>query len=119
MSIEMLKEEVLAANLELVTKNLVISTWGNVSGYDAETGYMVIKASGVPYADMKKEHMVVVDMEGNTVDGRYTPSTDAPTHMELYRAWSGKGIRGIVHIHSLNATMWAHIMDRRGASYER
>lgn len=109
MSIETLKAEVLAANLELVTKKLVISTWGNVSGYDEETGFMVIKASGVPYDEMTTEHMVVVDMEGNRVDGRYTPSTDTPTHIELYKAWSGKGIRGIVHTHSQNATMWAQM----------
>ena len=68
MSIETLKEEVLAANLDLVTKNLVISTWGNVSGYDGETGVMVIKASGVPYDKMTKEHMVTVDLDGNVID---------------------------------------------------
>ena len=75
MSIETLKEEVLAANLDLVTKNLVISTWGNVSGYDGETGVMVIKASGVPYDKMTKEHMVTVDLDGNVIDSPYSPST--------------------------------------------
>ena len=109
MSIETLKEEVLAANLDLVTKNLVISTWGNVSGYDGETGVMVIKASGVPYDKMTKEHMVTVDLDGNVLDSPYSPSTDTWTHIELYRAWKDKGIRGIVHTHSLNATMWAQL----------
>ena len=109
MSIETLKEEVLAANLDLVTKNLVISTWGNVSGYDGETGVMVIKASGVPYDKMTKEHMVTVDLDGNVIDSPYSPSTDTWTHIELYRAWKDKGIRGIVHTHSLNATMWAQL----------
>lgn len=109
MSLERLKEEVLEANLDLVTKNLVISTWGNVSGYDEETGLMVIKASGVPYNQMKLEHMVVVDLEGHAVEDGYAPSTDTWTHIELYRAWKDKGIRGIVHTHSLNATMWAQL----------
>lgn len=109
MSIETLKEEVLAANLDLVTKNLVISTWGNVSGYDGETGGMVIKASGVPYDKMTKEHMVTVDLDGNVIDSPYSPSTDTWTHIEIYRAWKDKGIRGIVHTHSLNATMWAQL----------
>ena len=109
MSIETLKEEVLAANLDLVTKNLVISTWGNVSGYDGETGVMVIKASGVPYDKMTKEHMVTVDLDGNVIDSPYSPSTDTWTHIEIYRAWKDKGIRGIVHTHSLNATMWAQL----------
>ena len=95
MSIETLKEEVLAANLDLVTKNLVISTWGNVSGYDGETGVMVIKASGVPYDKMTKEHMVTVDLDGNVIDSPYSPSTDTWTHIELYRAWKDKGIRGL------------------------
>ncbi len=90
-------------------KNLVISTWGNVSGYDGETGVMVIKASGVPYDKMTKEHMVTVDLDGNVIDSPYSPSTDTWTHIELYRAWKDKGIRGIVHTHSLNATMWAQL----------
>ncbi|RGY96467.1 L-ribulose-5-phosphate 4-epimerase AraD [Clostridium sp. AM58-1XD] len=109
MSIEALKKEVLVANLDLVTRNLVISTWGNVSGYDEETGLIVIKASGVPYSEMKLEHMVTVDLEGNVIDSKYTPSIDTPTHIELYKAWKDKGIRGMVHTHSVYATMWAQL----------
>ena len=109
MSIETLKEEVLAKKPGSCYKNLVISTWGNVSGYDGETGVMVIKASGVPYDKMTKEHMVTVDLDGNVLDSPYSPSTDTWTHIELYRAWKDKGIRGIVHTHSLNATMWAQL----------
>lgn len=105
--LEALKKEVLAANLDLVTKNLVISTWGNVSGYDPDTNLMVIKASGVHYDEMKEEHMVVVDMEGNVVEGDYMPSTDTDTHIELYKAFKDSGIRGLVHTHSQYATMWA------------
>ena len=109
MSIERLKEEVLAANLDLVTKKLVISTWGNVSGFDPETELMVIKASGVAYSDMTVKHMVVVDLNGNIVEGDCAPSTDTDTHIELYKSFKDKGIRGIVHTHSQYATMWAQM----------
>jgi L-ribulose-5-phosphate 4-epimerase len=109
MGLEKLKKEVLEANLELVKRNLVISTWGNVSGYDEETGLMVIKASGVHYDDMRIEHMVAVNMEGKVVEGKYQPSTDTNTHIELYKAFKDKGIRGIVHTHSQYATMWAQL----------
>lgn len=102
-----LKEEVLEANLDLVTKNLVISTWGNVSGYDPESNLMVVKASGVPYAKMGLDDMVVVDMDGNVIDSDRRPSTDTPTHIVLYKAFAKDGIRGIVHTHSQFATMWA------------
>lgn len=107
--LEKLKEEVLAANLELVEKNLVISTWGNVSGYDIDSNLMVIKASGVQYDRMGTEHMVVVDMEGRVVEGTCAPSTDTATHIELYRKFKDAGIRGLVHTHSPNATMWAQL----------
>ena len=109
MSIRALKEAVLAANLDLVTRKLVISTWGNVSGYDEASGLMVIKASGVPYSEMRLEHMVPVDLDGNVVDSSYRPSTDTKTHIELYKAWKDRGVRGIVHTHSQNATMWAQL----------
>lgn len=105
--LEKLKEEVLEANLDLVKKNLVISTWGNVSGYDKESGLVVIKASGVHYDEMGIEHMVVVDLDGKVVEGDYVPSTDTPTHIELYKVFGDEGIRGIVHTHSQFATMWA------------
>jgi len=94
------------ANLDLVQKGLVIETWGNASGIDRESGIMVIKASGVPYDDMKPEHMVPVSLAtGQTVEGNLKPSSDTATHLALYRAW--KGIGGIVHTHSLYATAWA------------
>ena len=109
MSLESLKQEVYEANMELVEKQLVISTWGNVSGYDEESGLMVIKPSGVPYAELRAEQMVPVDLEGNVVDSDYVPSTDTDTHIELYKAFKDKGIRGIVHTHSQFATMWAQL----------
>ncbi len=104
-----LKQEVLEANLELVKKNLVISTWGNVSGFDSETGLIVIKASGVPYSQMTIDDMVVVDMEGNVVEGDRRPSTDTPTHVYLYKNFGPKGIKGVVHTHSKYATTWAQL----------
>jgi L-ribulose-5-phosphate 4-epimerase len=104
--LEELKKEVCDANLELVEEGLVIQTWGNVSGVDRASGRMVIKPSGVPYSEMKPEHMVVLDLEsGKVVDGDLRPSSDTPTHLILYRAF--KGIGGVVHTHSLNATIWA------------
>lgn len=107
--LEALKQDVYEANMELVERNLVISTWGNVSGYDEETGYMVIKASGVHYKDLGLEHMIVVDMDGHVVEGDYRPSTDTMTHIAIYKAFKDKGIRGCVHTHSQNATMWAQL----------
>lgn len=103
--LEKLKEEVLEANLDLVKQNLVIYTWGNVSGIDSERGLVVIKPSGVDYDIMKAEDMVVVDLEGNVVEGRLRPSSDTPTHLVLYKAFPQVG--GIVHTHSTYATAWA------------
>lgn len=103
--LEKLKKEVLDANLELVKHGLVLFTWGNVSGKDEETGYIVIKPSGVSYDIMKAEHMVVVDLEGNIIEGEYKPSSDTATHIELYKASSD--IKGVVHTHSTWATIWA------------
>ena len=100
-----LKEEVFKANLELVKQNLVIYTWGNVSGIDREKGLVVIKPSGVDYDTMKADDMVVVDLDGNIVEGNLNPSSDTPTHLELYKAF--KDIKGVVHTHSLWATKWA------------
>jgi L-ribulose-5-phosphate 4-epimerase len=107
MNVRELREKVLEANLDLVKKNLVISTWGNVSGYDEASGLFAIKASGVSYGGMRAEHMTVLDLDGRIVEGEYAPSTDTPTHMVLYRAFKDQGIRGIVHTHSQFATMWA------------
>lgn len=104
-TVENLKKEVLEANLDLVKHGLVILTWGNVSAFDPESGLVVIKASGVEYDKMGTEHMVVVDMDGKTVDGDYNPSSDLPTHLVLYKKFSG--IRSVVHTHSEFATIWA------------
>lgn len=103
--LERLKEEVCRANLELVEFNLVVFTWGNVSGIDREQGLVVIKPSGVSYKSMKPEDMVVLDLEGNIVEGYYKPSSDTPTHLVLYKNF--KNIGGIVHTHSPWATSWA------------
>lgn len=100
-----LKQAVLEANLELPKYDLVTFTWGNVSGIDREQGLVVIKPSGVPYELMKAEHMVVVDLEGRTIDGNLKPSSDTPTHLALYKAFHQIG--GIVHTHSPWATAWA------------
>lgn len=104
--LEELKEKVFKANLELVKQGLVIFTWGNVSGIDREKGYMVIKPSGVSYDDMKASDMVVVDINtGEVVEGELNPSSDTPTHIELYKAF--KNIQGVVHTHSTYATAFA------------
>ncbi len=103
--LEKLKEEVFKANLELPKRDLVTFTWGNVSGIDREKGLVVIKPSGVEYDNMKLEDMVVVDMEGNVVEGKYKPSSDTPTHIELYKAFENLG--GVVHTHSTWATIWS------------
>lgn len=103
--LEQLKQEVLEANLELPKRGLVVYTWGNVSGIDRETGYVVIKPSGVEYEDLTAEKLVVIDLEGNIIEGDLKPSSDTPTHLELYKAFSEIG--GIVHTHSLWATSFA------------
>lgn len=100
-----LKEKVFKANLDLVKHGLVIYTWGNVSGIDHETKLVVIKPSGVDYDEMKADDMVVVDLDGNVVEGNLRPSSDTPTHLALYRAFPEIG--GIVHTHSTYATAWA------------
>ena len=104
--LEELKEKVFHANLDLVKHNLVIFTWGNVSGIDREKGLVVIKPSGVDYDVMKASDMVVVDLAtGKVVEGDLNPSSDTPTHLVLYRAFPELG--GIVHTHSTYATAWA------------
>lgn len=105
MKIEQLKQEVCYANLDLVTHGLVLFTWGNVSGIDRDTGLVAIKPSGVTYDEMKAGDMVVLDLEGNIVEGHLKPSSDTPTHLELYRNFPHIG--GIVHTHSEWATSWA------------
>lgn len=103
--LENLKKEVLEANLELVKHNLVIFTWGNVSGIDREKNLIAIKPSGVSYDEMKANDIVIVDMEGNVVEGDLKPSSDTATHIELYKKY--KEINGVVHTHSTWATGWA------------
>ncbi|GMK45397.1 MULTISPECIES: L-ribulose-5-phosphate 4-epimerase [Paenibacillus] len=103
--LERLKQEVLEANLDLPKYGLVTFTWGNVSGIDRESGLVVIKPSGVPYDKLKLEDLVVVDLEGNKVEGELKPSSDTPTHLVLYKAFPQVG--GIVHTHSPWATSWA------------
>lgn len=101
-----LKEEVCAANLRLKTDSLVVLTWGNVSAVDREAGLVAIKPSGVPYSQLRPEHIVVVSLEtGATVEGPLNPSSDTPTHLELYRNFPGIG--AVVHTHSVHATAWA------------
>ena len=103
--LETLKDQVLKANLELVKHHLVTFTWGNVSGIDREKELIVIKPSGVDYADMQAEDMVVVNLQGEVIEGSYKPSSDTPTHLELYQSFPE--IYGVVHTHSPYATSWA------------
>ncbi|MEG2061504.1 MAG: L-ribulose-5-phosphate 4-epimerase [Alistipes sp.] len=103
--LEQLKRQVFEANLQLVTHKLVIFTWGNASGIDRDKGLIVIKPSGVSYDGMKADDMVVVDLYGRVIEGRFNPSSDTPTHIELYKAFPTIG--GIVHTHSTYATAWA------------
>jgi L-ribulose-5-phosphate 4-epimerase len=103
--LEALKQQVLEANLELPRLGLVDFTWGNVSGRDKDSGAIVIKPSGVPYAAMQLRDMVVVDAEGRVIEGQLRPSSDLPTHVELYHHLPTLG--GIVHTHSTWATVWA------------
>jgi len=100
-----LKQQVLEANLLLPKYGLITFTWGNVSGIDRESGLVVIKPSGVSYDGMTVEDMVVVDLDGNVVEGKWKPSSDTPTHVELYKAFPKCG--GIVHTHSRWATTFA------------
>lgn len=102
---DVIKERVLKANLLLKKENLITLTWGNVSEIDSETGYVVIKPSGVSYETMTAEDMVVVDLNGNVVEGKWNPSSDTPTHLELYRQFPEIG--GITHTHSRWATIFS------------
>ena len=112
--LENLKKEVLKANLDLVKYGLVLFTWGNASAIDRKSGLVVIKPSGVEYGGMTYKDMVVVDMDGKVVEGKYRPSSDTPTHLELYRAHPEIG--GVVHTHSTYATGFAQA-DRAIPSY--
>ncbi len=103
--LEHLRQQVLEANLELVHRGLVLYTFGNASGISREEGLVVIKPSGVPYKDMRPEHLVITDLLGNTVEGHLRPSSDLPTHLVLYRQFPEIG--GVAHTHSEYATAWA------------
>ena len=103
--LEQLKKEVYEANMELPRRGLVTYTWGNVSGIDREKGLVVIKPSGVEYEDLKPEDLVVLDLDGNVVEGDLNPSSDTKTHLELYKAFPQLG--GVVHTHSPHAVAWA------------
>lgn len=103
--LEELKRKVLKANLDLVKNGLVLYTWGNVSEMDRASGLLVIKPSGVSYDGMTEEDMVVVDLSGNVVEGKWRPSSDTPTHIEFYKAFPD--VNGVTHTHSTFATSWA------------
>ncbi len=108
MSYKSLKEEAYEANLEIPQRHLAIYTWGNVSSFDREKGVFAIKPSGVPYDKLKVDDIVVLSLEGEIVEGTLNPSSDTPTHLELYRAFPQLG--GITHTHSPYATAWAQSM---------
>lgn len=103
--LENLKIDVCEANLKLKQHNLIIYSWGNVSGIDREKGIVAIKPSGVSYDTLTPDDIVLLDLEGTVVEGDLRPSSDTPTHLELYRSFSNIG--GVCHTHSLNATIWA------------
>jgi L-ribulose-5-phosphate 4-epimerase len=104
-SLKALREEVLEANFELVRRGLVLYTFGNASGISRDEGVVLIKPSGVPYDEMKPDHLVMTDLDGRILEGSLRPSSDLPTHLVLYRAFPEIG--GIVHTHSEYATAWA------------
>lgn len=110
--LENLKKDVFEANMLLPKYKLITFTWGNVSGFDEESKLVVIKPSGVEYDRMTKEDMVVVDLAGNVIEGKLKPSSDTPTHLELYRSF--KGIKGVTHTHS----HWATIYSQAGYTLE-
>jgi L-ribulose-5-phosphate 4-epimerase len=102
---EKLKQRVCEANLDLQKHGLVVFTWGNVSGIDRAAGIVAIKPSGVGYENLTSQSIVLVDLQGKVVEGDLRPSSDTPTHLELYRNFEGIG--GVCHTHSMYATMWA------------
>ncbi|HKL86383.1 MAG TPA: L-ribulose-5-phosphate 4-epimerase AraD [Treponemataceae bacterium] len=105
-----LKEEAWEANCEIPARGLALYTWGNVSAFDPRAAVFAIKPSGVPYKDLRPQDMVVLDLEGNIIEGSLNPSSDTPTHLVLYRDFNtamGAEIRGIIHTHSTYAVAWA------------
>src|SRR2546423_15658774 len=105
MLLQDLRKQVLEANLELVRRGLVLYTFGNASGISRDDGLVIIKPSGVPYEELKPEHLVISDLEGKIVEGELRPSSDLPTHLVLYKAFPAIG--GVSHTHSEYATAWA------------
>jgi len=103
--LEQLKEQVYQANMALVKHGLVIFTWGNVSGIDRASGLFAIKPSGVDYSRLTPQDMMLVDLQGNKIEGKFNPSSDTPTHCALYNSFPGVG--GVAHTHSRKATAWA------------
>ncbi len=106
MLLKEVRERVYEANMDLERHGLVVFTWGNASELDRERGLFVIKPSGVDYADLTPELLVVCDLDGNVVEGKLNPSSDTATHAALYRAW-GEHVGGVVHTHSRSAVSWA------------
>ena len=110
---EELRQKVCQANLDLERHGLVVFTWGNVSGIDRSAGIVAIKPSGVAYSELTPDNMVLLDLDGHVLEGNLRPSSDTPTHLEMYRGFEqtrpgqGRRIGGICHTHSLYATMWA------------
>ena len=115
--LEQLKKDVFKTNQRLVSSGLVVLTWGNASGFDPEQKLMVIKPSGVDYDKMTADDMVVVDLDGNVVEGTLRPSSDTATHLEFYRNFAG--VKGAVHTHSVEATAWAQPAARFRATGRR
>jgi len=105
--LEQLKEELLELHLELPKNNLVVWTGGNVSARDSQTGFIVIKASGIRYEEMRPHHMVVVDIDGKVIEGDYKPSSDVYSHLYIYK--HRKDVNGVVHTHSVYATAFAAV----------
>ena len=105
MKLEKLRQQVCQANLELPQRGLIIYSWGNVSGIDREQGIIAIKPSGISYDELTPDKLVLLDLDGNVVEGDMNPSSDTATHLELYRSFPAIG--GICHTHSTNATVWA------------
>ena len=107
MKLEKLRQEVCDANLQLNKSGLVLFTWGNVSGYEPDEKLVVIKPSGISYDELTPDLLTIVNLEGKIVEGELNPSTDTPTHLELYKSFPGIG--GIAHTHSTHATVWAQL----------
>lgn len=105
--LEELKEQVWKANLDMYRSGLVTLTWGNASGIDRDRAVMAMKPSGVPYAELRREHMVIVLLDGKVVEGNLSPSSDTATHLVLYRHFAAIG--GIAHTHSAHAVMFARL----------